>query len=160
MLLAPRLDAQLQEAIKQIESKSGIVATISTAEAAKKSFSSKSAYLTQTLSSGKLIIVVTIQTFPFVLEAIQENKALAGRKFAVIADEAHSSQTGQTASKLKQVLSDQEAQDLADGGEVDVEMILAAEAKASQAQLIGIVGAVLGLAGLGTAVAALRRRAA
>lgn len=124
------LDAQLQEAIKQIESKSGIVATISSAEAAKKSFSSKSAYLTQTLSSGKLIIVVTIQTFPFVLEAIQENKALAGRKFAVIADEAHSSQTGQTASKLKQVLSDQEAQDLADGGEVDVEAILAAEAKA------------------------------
>lgn len=124
------LDAQLQEAIKQIESKSGIVATISTAEAAKKSFSSKSAYLTQTLSSGKLIIVVTIQTFPFVLEAIQENKALAGRKFAVIADEAHSSQTGETASKLKQVLSDQEARDLADGGEVDVEAILAAEAKA------------------------------
>ena len=124
------LDAQLQEAIKQIESKSGIVANISTAEAAKKSFSSKSAYLTQTLSSGKLIIVVTIQTFPFVLEAIQENKALAGRKFAVIADEAHSSQTGQTASKLKQVLSDQEAQDLTDGGEVDVETILAAEAKA------------------------------
>lgn len=124
------LDAQLQEAIKQIESKSGIVATISMAEAAKKSFSSKSAYLTQTLSSGKLIIVVTIQTFPFVLEAIQENKALGGRKFAVIADEAHSSQTGQTAGKLKQVLSDQEAQDLADGGEVDVETILAAEAKA------------------------------
>jgi len=124
------LDAQLQEAIKQIESKAGVVATISTAEAAKKSFSSKSAYLTQTLSSGKLIIVVTIQTFPFVLEAIQDNKALAGRKFAVIADEAHSSQTGQTATKLKQVLSDQEADDLADGGEVDVESILAAEAKA------------------------------
>ncbi|GAA3669985.1 type I restriction enzyme R subunit [Yimella lutea] len=124
------LDAQLQEAIKQIESKAGVVATISSAEASKKSFTSKSAYLTQTLSSGKLIIVVTIQTFPFVLEAIQENKALAGRKFAVIADEAHSSQTGQTATKLKQVLSDQEAADLEDGGEVDVEAILAADAKA------------------------------
>lgn len=124
------LDAQLQEAVKQIESKTGVVATISSKEAASKSFSSKSAYLTQTLAAGKLIIVVTIQTFPFVLEAIQENKALAGRKFAVIADEAHSSQTGQTATKLKQVLSDQEAADLADGGEIDVEMILAAEAKA------------------------------
>lgn len=124
------LDAQLQEAIKQIESKSGIVATISRTEAAKKSFSSKSAYLTQTLSSGKLIIVVTIQTFPHVLQAIQENKALAGRRFAVIADEAHSSQTGQTASKLKQVLSAQEAADVADGGDVDIEAILAAEAKA------------------------------
>lgn len=124
------LDAQLQEAVKQIESKTGVVATISTKEAAKKSFSSKSAYLAQTLSAGKLIIVVTIQTFPFVLEAIQENQALAGRKFAVIADEAHSSQTGQTATKLKQVLSDQEVADLEDGGEVDIEAILAAEAKA------------------------------
>lgn len=124
------LDEQLQEAIKQIESKTGVVATISSKEAAKRSFSSKSAYLTQTLSAGKLIIVVTIQTFPFVLEAIQENKALVGRRFAVIADEAHSSQTGQTATKLKQVLSAQEAEDLDDGGEVDIEAILAAEAKA------------------------------
>lgn len=124
------LDAQLQEAITQIEAKQGVVATISSKEAAKKSFNSKSAYLTQTLTSGKLIIVVTIQTFPFVLEAIQENKALAGRKFVVIADEAHSSQTGQTAAKLKQVLSDQEAADLDDGGTVDVEAILAAEARA------------------------------
>lgn len=124
------LDAQLQEAIQQIESKAGVVATISSKEAAKKSFTSKSAYLTQALTSGKLIVVVTIQTFPFVLEAIQENKALTGRRFAVIADEAHSSQTGQTATKLKQVLSAEEVADLEDGGEIDVEAILAAEAKA------------------------------
>ncbi len=124
------LDAQLQEAVKQIEAKDGFVATINTREAAKKSFSSKSGYLTDTLASGKAIIVVTIQTFPFVLQAIQENQALKGRTFAVIADEAHSSQTGTAASKLKKVLSAAEASDLDDGGEVDVEAILAAEAKA------------------------------
>lgn len=124
------LDAQLQEAVKQIEAKDGFVATINTREAAKRSYTSKSGYLTDTLASGKPIIVVTLQTFPFVLQAIQENKALAGRSFAVIADEAHSSQTGSAASKLKQVLSAAEAAELDDGGEVDVEAILAAEAKA------------------------------
>lgn len=124
------LDAQLQEAVKQIESTSGVVATISPNEAAKASFGSKSAYLAKTLESGQLIIVVTIQTFPFVLEALQENQSLKGRRFAVIADEAHSSQTGQTATKLKQVLTAQEAAALDDGGGVDVEAILAAEAKA------------------------------
>ena len=124
------LDAQLQEAVKQIEAKDGFVATINTREAAKRSFSSKSGYLTDTLTAGKPIIVVTLQTFPFVLQAIQENQALKGRSFAVIADEAHSSQTGAAASKLKQVLSAAEAAELDDGGEVDVEAILAAEAKA------------------------------
>ena len=124
------LDAQLQEAVKQIEAKDGFVATINTREAAKRSFSSKSGYLTDVLTAGKPIIVVTLQTFPFVLEAIQENQALKGRSFAVIADEAHSTQTGAAASKLKQVLSAAEAAELDDGGEVDVEAILAAEAKA------------------------------
>ncbi|QIK72742.1 type I restriction endonuclease subunit R [Propioniciclava coleopterorum] len=124
------LDDQLQEAVKQIETTSGVVATISKREASKESFSSKSAYLASTLAGGKLIVVVTLQTFPFVLEAIRQNKALAGRSFAVIADEAHSSQTGQAAAKLKQVLSAQEFADLADGGEVDVEAVLAADAAA------------------------------
>lgn len=123
------LDAQLQEAVKQIEAQPGFVATINAHEAAKKSFGSKSKYLTDVLASGKNIIVVTIQTFPFVLEAIQENKALQGKSFAVIADEAHSSQTGQAAAKLKQVLTSQEASDLDDGGEVDIEAVLAAGAK-------------------------------
>ena len=50
-----------------------------------------------------------------------------GKRFAVIADEAHSSQTGEAANKLKSVLSAQEQQELADGGEVSTEDILAAE---------------------------------
>jgi type I restriction enzyme R subunit len=124
------LDDQLQEAVKQIESKTGVVATISTKESASKGFGAKSNYLTAALASGKLIVVVTLQTFPYVLEAIKNDRALKGRRFAVIADEAHSSQTGLAASKLKQVLTDAEASELDDGGEVDVETVLLAEASA------------------------------
>jgi type I restriction enzyme R subunit len=53
--------------------------------------------------------------------------ATKGKRFAVIADEAHSSQTGEAASKLKQVLSPEELAELNDGGEVSTEDILAAQ---------------------------------
>jgi type I restriction enzyme R subunit len=124
------LDDQLQDAVKQIESKTGVVATISTKEASKQGFGAKSGYLSQALTSGKLIVVVTLQTFPFILAAIKEDASLAGRRFAVIADEAHSSQTGQAAATLRKVLTAAELADLDDGGEIDVEAVLAAEATA------------------------------
>jgi len=63
-------------------------------------------------------VVCTIQTFPFALKAVQELAATHGKRFAVIADEAHSSQTGEAAAKLKAVLSAEELQELADGGEI------------------------------------------
>ncbi len=53
--------------------------------------------------------------------------ATQGKRFAVIADEAHSSQTGDAAKQLKAVLSSEELAELADGGEVSSEDILAAE---------------------------------
>ncbi|RMB57852.1 type I restriction endonuclease subunit R [Tessaracoccus antarcticus] len=124
------LDDQLQEAVKEIETKTGIVATINTKEAAKYGLTSKSALLAQTLAAGKLIVVVTLQTFPFILKEIEKSKSLRGKRFAVIADEAHSSQTGQASAELKKALSDQEAADVADGGEIDVESVLAATASA------------------------------
>lgn len=121
------LDDQLQKAIKQIEGVDGTVATINVDEAAKAGAKSKSELLASTLLGGKLIVIVTMQTFPFALEAIQQNKGLAGKKFAIIADEAHSSQTGRTSQKLRAVLTADEIADLDDGGEVDAEAILAAE---------------------------------
>ena len=125
------LDDQLQAAVRQIETTAGMVATINTAEAAKSLIdsgsASKSSYLTQMLVSGKLIVVVTIQTFPHVLDKIASEDALKGRRFAVIADEAHSSQTGQSAAKLKEVLSPQEIADMEDGGEVSVNDLLEAK---------------------------------
>ena len=125
------LDAQLQEAIFDFERTAGVVATISGES------QSKSGELAQALSGGKKIVVCTIQTFPFALKAVQELAATQGKRFAVIADEAHSSQTGEAASKLKQVLSAEELQDLADGGEVSTEDLLAAQ-MASRANDRGI----------------------
>jgi type I restriction enzyme, R subunit len=118
------LDAQLQEAIFDFERTTGVVATITNEHG------SKSAQLSQALQAGKKIIVCTIQTFPFALQAVQELAATEGKRFAVIADEAHSSQTGDAAAKLKQVLSAQEWAELQDGGEVDTEALLAAQMEA------------------------------
>jgi type I restriction enzyme R subunit len=114
------LDTQLQEAIFDFERTAGVVATI------KGENMSKSGELAQALSGGKKIVVCTIQTFPFALQAVQELAATQGKRFAVIADEAHSSQTGAAASKLKQLLSFDEMQELADGGEIGTEDLLAA----------------------------------
>ena len=114
------LDAQLQEAIFDFERTTGVVETITSEHG------SKSAQLGQALKDGKKIIVCTIQTFPFALQAVQELAATEGKRFAVIADEAHSSQTGEAASKLKQLLSAQEWAELQDGGEIDTEALLAA----------------------------------
>lgn len=113
------LDAQLQEAIFDFERTKGVVATI------KGEGGSKSGELAEALGGGKKIVVCTIQTFPFALKAVQELAATQGKRFAVIADEAHSSQTGEAASKLKQLLSAEELKDLADGGEVGTEDLLA-----------------------------------
>jgi type I restriction enzyme R subunit len=113
------LDTQLQEAIFDFERTAGVVATINGES------QSKSGELAQALSGGKKIVVCTIQTFPFALQAVQELAATQGKRFAVIADEAHSSQTGAAASKLKQLLSAEEMQELADGGEVGTEDLLA-----------------------------------
>lgn len=115
------LDDQLQEAIFDFERTAGVVATI------KGESASKSGELATALSGGKKIVVCTIQTFPFALKAVQEQAATHGKRFAVIADEAHSSQTGEAAAKLKEVLSAEELQELADGGEVSAEDILAAQ---------------------------------
>jgi type I restriction enzyme R subunit len=116
------LDEQLQEAIRQIDNEQDIVVAID------RSAGSKSGLLAKSLTTGKLIVVVTIQTFPFAMEEIRKNKGLKGKKFAVVADEAHSSQSGQVASKMKAVLTAEELQDIEDGGEFSVEDTLAAEA--------------------------------
>ena len=115
------IDAQLQEALFDFQRKSGVVATIRGSEG------SKSAELAEALSGDKKIVVCTIQTFPFALEAVRDLAATKGKRFAVIADEAHSSQTGEAAAKLKAVLSPEQIEELKDGGEVSTEDLLAAQ---------------------------------
>lgn len=94
------LDAQLQETIYQFEHVDGVVGRINN----KEGDGSKSEKLAGALSQAQPIIIVTIQTFPHVLKAIEADVNLKERHYAVIADEAHSSQTGSTARKLKEVL--------------------------------------------------------
>jgi type I restriction enzyme R subunit len=115
------LDAQLQEAIRQIDRTPGVVAHIAGLGGA------KSQELADALQGGTKIIIVTIQTFPFALELIRTQADLKGKNFAIIADEAHSSQAGEASKRLKSALTATELDDLADGGTVDAEDVLAAE---------------------------------
>ena len=114
------IDAQLQDALFDFQRQTGVVATIKGRE------SSKSAELAVALSGAKKIVVCTIQTFPAMKKEMYGLIA-KGSRFAVIADEAHSSQTGDAAAKLKAVLTPEELADLADGGEVSSEDVLAAQ---------------------------------
>ncbi|EQD58252.1 type I site-specific modification system restriction subunit, partial [mine drainage metagenome] len=109
------LDKQLQDAIYQIEHAQGVV----------KAIDQDAKQLADALIDGTKIVITTLQKFPFVLrgllhaagaenqdKASDEEKAqakawqaaIAARRYAVIVDEAHSSQTGETARELKSIL--------------------------------------------------------
>lgn len=120
------IDSQLQEALFDFERKTGVVATI------KGTDGSKSAELAEALSGDKKIVVCTIQTFPFALEKVQELAATQGKRFAVIADEAHSSQTGEAAAQLRAVLGMGDEEE-----EISTEDLLAARMEA-RANIEGI----------------------
>jgi type I restriction enzyme R subunit len=87
------LDKQIRDNIKQFAQVSSVV------EAIEKG----SKQLKKALEDGKKIIVTTVQKFPFVMDEIGTLKA---KRFAIIIDEAHSSQSGETASKMNWVLSE------------------------------------------------------
>ncbi|MBW4541581.1 MAG: DEAD/DEAH box helicase family protein, partial [Myxacorys chilensis ATA2-1-KO14] len=97
------LDQQLQNTIYQFEHKQGVVQKID----------ENTQQLVKALSDGVPIIISTIQKFPFITQAIQtlekkgETIAISteGKRFAVIVDEAHSSQGGETAMELRKVLN-------------------------------------------------------
>ncbi|TVQ18859.1 MAG: type I restriction endonuclease subunit R [Bacteroidetes bacterium] len=93
------LDKQLSEDIKQFSPKRGIVEHI-TGEAG-----SKTSQLRDALANRKKVIVCTIQTFPHLLDEMQ---AMPAANFAIIIDEAHSGQSGQTSSKMNAVLAGKE----------------------------------------------------
>jgi type I restriction enzyme R subunit len=100
------LDRQLQDAIYQIEHKQGVVARIE----------ESSSELAEALTSGVPIIITTLQKFPFVAGRIGE---LPGRTYAVIVDEAHSSQTGESARHVREVLAPKDLEEAAGYGAED-----------------------------------------
>ena len=87
---------------------------------------SKSEKLAAALEGAQPIIIVTIQTFPFVLKAIENSVSLKERCYAIIADEAHSSQSGSTARQLKEVLMKEAGEAAGDEDSIDSDDIIAA----------------------------------
>ena len=106
------LDDQLQEAIQQLDHQKGLIAAINRNDK-EQSGKSKSKQLEEALLSNKQIIIVTIQTFPHVMEAILTNTSLSDRNYGIVIDEAHSSQTGSTASKLQATLALKSGEEMA-----------------------------------------------
>lgn len=92
------LDAQLQETIAGFDHKLGAIETIDEKKTSKN--------LRDAINDGVRIIVTTLQKFPVIYQEVDK---VEGRNFAVIVDEAHSSQTGSSAIKLKTALADTEA---------------------------------------------------
>ena len=94
------LDKQLQRDIFSMEHKRGVVVRVSR----------NAKQLTDALEKGARIVVCTLQKFPFV---DVKRICTKGRRFAIIVDEAHSSQSGKASERMKEVLADISA----DGGE-------------------------------------------
>lgn len=90
------LDRQLSDTVKSFSQITGLVKHVES-----------SAELSESLKSGVKIITSTLQKFPVIVETIEKTE---GKKFAVIIDEAHSSQSGESAADLRQVLTLDEAQ--------------------------------------------------
>ena len=111
------LDSQLRDNVYQFQKTQGVVEAITNEEGA------KSTKLRDALLGGKRIIVVTIQTFQPLLSKIADDEDLKHRSFAVIADEAHSSQTGSAAGALKKVL----AKEGFDDDEVSIEDLIVSD---------------------------------
>ncbi|MDB9317787.1 hypothetical protein [Nodularia spumigena] len=97
------LDEQLQKTIYQFDHKAGVVQKID----------ENTQQLATALNDGVPIIISTIQKFPFITKAIEtlEKKGKTidittkNKRFAIIVDEAHSSQTGETATELRKILN-------------------------------------------------------
>jgi type I restriction enzyme R subunit len=120
------LDRQLQDTIYQFEHAHGVVERID----------KHSGQLAAALAGEQArIIITTLQKFPFILDQVE---ALPARRYAVIVDEAHSSQTGEAAKELRRVLGtgpqdEDEAELSAD--EVEDALAAAVEARGRQANL-------------------------
>jgi type I restriction enzyme R subunit len=95
------LDKQIRETIKGFAQVGSIIGAVKEGAG-----TSKTEQLTKYLKDGKKLIISTVQTFPFVLDSIGDEHR--GGKFAIIIDEAHSSQSGRTSSAVSQAVADSE----------------------------------------------------
>ncbi|TQQ83036.1 type I restriction endonuclease subunit R [Halonotius terrestris] len=117
------LDKQLRNTIYELDHKTGVV------EAIKGEHGSKSEELAEALEAGKPVIITTLQTFPYVIEHTQ---GLPERDYAVVVDEAHSSQTGEMAKEMKEILS---GKDVSEDDDWEDLLAKSAESRGQQSNL-------------------------
>lgn len=96
------LDENIRDDMNLVQSSKGLVVAVGEKSGA------KSPQLKKALVEGDHIITCTLQTFPEVMKLIEDTEELRGRRWAVVADEAHSSQSGSAAKQLKELLVDVE----------------------------------------------------
>lgn len=96
------LDENIRNDMNLVQSSKGLVVTVG------EKYGAKSPQLKKALVEGDHIITCTLQTFPEVMKLIEDTQELRGRRWAVVADEAHSSQSGSAARQLKALLADVE----------------------------------------------------
>lgn len=99
------LDENIRGDMGLVQSSKGLVITVGEKSGA------KSPQLKKALIEGDHIITCTLQTFPEVMKLIEDTSELRGRNWAVVADEAHSSQSGSSARGLKALLADIDVED-------------------------------------------------
>ncbi|MFR9875558.1 type I restriction endonuclease subunit R [Corynebacterium striatum] len=96
------LDTNIRQDMQALAASRGLVVSVGENSGA------KSPQLQQALVEGGHIITCTLQTFPYVLSLLDNDPDIQGRNWCVIADEAHSSQTGSSASALRELLAEVE----------------------------------------------------
>ena len=99
------LDENIRGDMGLVHSSNGLVVPVGEKSGA------KSPQLKKALIEGDHIITCTLQTFPEVMKLIEDTSELRGRNWAVVADEAHSSQSGSSARGLKSLLADIDVED-------------------------------------------------
>ncbi|MGP5242229.1 type I restriction endonuclease subunit R [Corynebacterium flavescens] len=115
------LDDNIKEGLDLLRASEGLVVNVDN------ELGSKSKTLEAALTRGGHIISCTIQTFPALAKMMEKSPALAGRNYCVIMDEAHSSQHGEAATRLREILVDV---DMPDGEDISSDDVLLAMDKA------------------------------
>lgn len=109
------LDKQIRDNIKAfaqvkhlVEAITGKASDVKKLDPTEKSFS-KTTHMRLALENNKRVIICTVQTFPYVIKAVQDMKS---KNIAFIIDEAHSSQSGQAAASMNALFSDEDAKEI------------------------------------------------
>lgn len=109
------LDKQIRDNIKAfaqvkhlVEAITGKASDVKKLDPTEKSFS-KTTHMRLALENNKRVIICTVQTFPYVIKAVQD---MQSKNIAFIIDEAHSSQSGQAAASMNALFSDEDAKEI------------------------------------------------